>query len=183
MVKTVARTVMAPNFVLVPRSPRRQLSGRVMPVLDSPTRDTAFISVEHTLILRSLEGYFAASPALKDDFEFLARSLGFFEVIDKDKTCLAVFRAITEKSLAGKMVSSSGLGRQLSISRGSVIHHVRTLLDRGLLTKKGRFYLLRGPTLSLTIATLREETDRALDRLGKTAERIDGKLSPTTGVH
>jgi DNA-binding IclR family transcriptional regulator len=83
--------------------------------------------------------------------EKLAFSLGFFEPIDKQKKCLAVFLAIVSLSRMGRGISSTTLSRQLGLSRGSTLNHLGTLMHRGLVIKKGRHYQLRGANLEATL--------------------------------
>lgn len=127
------------------------------------------------LVLRPLE--LARELPTEIAWEKFAHSLGFFEPIDKQKKCLLIFKTLVLESKKGKWVSSSALSKKLRISRGSVINHLRTLLARGLVAKKGRYYALRYPSLEETLSAMENDILANLGRLKKVSQALDDQLS------
>lgn len=167
---------------LVPLAPNFHLNSRFRQHdLKNPdywqARDAEFSTkpLKKELVLRPVELSRELSKEMA--WEKLATALGFYEPIDKQKKCLVIFQTLVEDSKKGKWVSSSALSKKLRMSRGSVINHLHTLLARGLVAKKGRYYALRYPSLEETLSAMEEDTVTHLSRLKKVAQALDEQLS------
>ena len=67
-----------------------------------------------------------ATADVERDFEWICRSFGFLESRDKQKTAYRIFRDIVEAARNNKGVSSDELAEKLSLSRGTMIHHLKS---------------------------------------------------------
>ncbi len=113
---------------------------------------------------------------LESDFDWMCKTLGFFEPIDKDKTASSVFREIVSSTCRGKPLSSTEIAERVRMSRGSVINHLNNLMKSGLIVKDGRLYYARSKSIYRTIQEIEEDIDRVFRRIEKTAKRIDKKF-------
>jgi len=116
------------------------------------------------------------SSEFDEEFNFICRSLGFFEEIDKDKTASAIFREIVKNYEKGTLLSSTDLAKKVSMSRGSVINHLNNLINAGLVIKHGRFYIPRSKSVLRTLREVEEDIERIFRRMEETARRIDNSF-------
>jgi predicted transcriptional regulator len=113
---------------------------------------------------------------LNDELQWFGNSLGLFGKRDKDKSCFRVFIELLKGSRMKRPFSSDELAFQLSLSRGTVMHHVNKLMESGLVINNNNRYFLRVDSLEEMIAELKRDLDRTCDSLRKVASEIDEKL-------
>ena len=116
------------------------------------------------------------SDDLEKELDWICRSLGFFEPIDRSKTASNVFKEIVFAAEKGKPLSSTELSKKVGMSRGSVINHLNNLMRSGLVVRHGRFYLPRSRSIFRTIQEIEEDIDRVFQRMKKTAKEIDAEF-------
>lgn len=121
-----------------------------------------------------------------DLLQWLGRSLGLFGLRDRDRSCFRLFIELLKSGRDGKGggkgeargLSSDELAYRLRLTRGTVVHHLGTLMDAGLVVKSGSSYLLREDSLASLVDELREDLVRACDDLHAVAEEIDRAIRP-----
>ena len=123
------------------------------------------------IVIRRIERPFRPSP--ESEFEWICRSLGFFEAIDRDKVAAHIFRQIVAATENGKPVTSTDLAEKVGMSRGSVVNHLNNLQRSGLVVRSGRHYLSRSRSMVRTIEEIEEDIDRIFAKMKKTAKEID----------
>ena len=134
-------------------------------VIESPGR------ASFKIVIRRIERPFSSS--IDDEFDWLCRTLGFFEAIDREKTAANIFRAVVKATEEGKLLSSSEIAEQVKMSRGSVVNHLNNLQRSGLVVRHGRHYLARSRSMFRTIEEIEEDIDRIFAKMKKTAKEID----------
>ena len=122
------------------------------------------------LMIRRIE---RPSHSAEEEFNWLCKSLGFFEPIDKDKTASQVFRQIVMSTETGKGISSTQLSELVEMSRGSIINHLNNLQEAGLIEREGRFYKTRASSVSGTIDELEADVMLVFQQMRKIAQEID----------
>ena len=127
--------------------------------------------VSFKIVVKRVEKPF--SHDLEDDLEWICRSFGFFEPIDRSKTASGIFKEIVFAAEKNKPISSSLLAEHVKMSRGSVINHLNNLLRSGLIVKQGRTYLPRSRSMFRTIEEIEEDIDRIFAKMKKAAKEID----------
>ena len=126
------------------------------------------------ILIRKVERPF--SNDLDSQFDWICKSFGFFEEIDKEKTASSIFREIVSATEKRKLLSSTELAMKVEMSRGAVINHLNRLQKSGLVVKEGRFYASRSSSMLRTIREIEEDIDRIFSRMEETARRIDKKF-------
>ncbi|MEW5896889.1 MAG: ArsR family transcriptional regulator [Nanoarchaeota archaeon] len=115
-----------------------------------------------------------------EDIEWLCDSFGFCQGRDIENIATQVIKeVITYKKSCredGDLLSSEILANELGISIGRVNHHLRNLIDFGLLEREKRVILLRGGTLTAAVREIRKDTERILDEIEFIAAEIDKNL-------
>lgn len=117
-----------------------------------------------------------AKPSINDKLQWLANSLGLFNLRDKDNSCFRVFIELIKAAKANKQITSDELAYNLSLTRGTIVHHLNKLMDAGLIIEKKNRYFLRVSNLKQLIAEVERDVDQTLGELKKIANEIDEQL-------
>jgi len=123
------------------------------------------------IVIKRVERPF--SPNFDKEFEWLCRSLGFLEPIDRGKTASSIFREVVVATDHGKPLTSSQIADRVKMSRGSVVNHLNNLQRSGLIVRQGRHYLARSRSMFRTIEEIEEDIDRIFSRMKRIAKDID----------
>lgn len=113
---------------------------------------------------------------LNEELQWFGSSLGLFNLRDRDKSCFRVFIELLKAAKAGTPVSSDQLAERLGLTRATVIHHISTLMEKGIVISHGRGYMLREANLKLLVEDLKQDMNRTYDEIAKVAEDLDGFL-------
>jgi len=111
--------------------------------------------------------------SLNDELQWFGSALGLLGERDRDKSCFRIFIELIKALKESGGLSSDELGERLGLSRATVVHHLNTLMERGIIVHQGSRYVMRGPQLSLLVEDIRKDMDRAFAELKKTAEELD----------
>ena len=110
------------------------------------------------------------------ELQWIGSSLGLFNLRDKDKSCFRVFIELLKSSKAKQTLTSDDLALRLSLSRGTIIHHINRLLESGLVIHEGNSYILRVENLTALIEEVEKDIKRACEDLKEVAKEIDERL-------
>ena len=110
------------------------------------------------------------------ELQWLGNSLGLFGNRDKDASCYRMFVVLVRKSRRNQSVSSDDLAEDLHLSRATVVHHLKKLLDSGIVIRQNRGYILREANLSAVIADIKRDTAAMLAEIEDVAKEIDDML-------
>lgn len=113
---------------------------------------------------------------VNQELQWLGSSLGLFNLRDRDKSCFRIFIELLKSAKAKQSMTSDSLASRLSLSRGTIIHHINKLLESGLVIHEGNRYTLRVENLKALIEEVEKDLKRACDDLKEVAEDIDGRL-------
>lgn len=113
---------------------------------------------------------------LNEELQWLGTSLGLFNERDRDRSCFRIFLELLKASKARHLLSSDDLAEKLHLSRGTVVHHLRKLIEAGIVINEGKKYLLRQEHLATLIDEIRKDLSRTCDDIIKTAQEIDDAL-------
>jgi len=115
-------------------------------------------------------------PKTKDlnhDLQWFSRSLGLFKSRDKEKSCFRVFMELLKEN----GLSSDEIAFSSNLTRGTVVHHLHSLIESGLVTKRKNKYYLITNNLENLIKELKKEVETTLDNLNETAKFLDKQLN------
>jgi len=110
------------------------------------------------------------------ELQWLGSSLGLFSQRDKDRSCFRIFIELLKSSKENKKLSSDELAYKLNLSRGTVIHHINNLFDKGIVVYEDTKYTMRVSKLVELIEELKKESMKSFDRLINIADKIDKRL-------
>lgn len=110
------------------------------------------------------------------ELQWLAISLGLFNLRDKDKSLFRIFIELLKSTKVNKTMSSDELAYKLHLSRGTVIHHINKLMESGIAVHYRKRYMLRVSSLKELIDEVEKDMIRTCEDLKNVAEEIDEKL-------
>lgn len=113
---------------------------------------------------------------LNEELQWFGNSLGLFNLRDRDKSCFRVFLELLKAAKMRHPLSSDELAINLNLSRGTVIHHINNLVERGMVSQIRTKYVLRQPKLKDLMEDLKRDAEKTYEELGKAAERIDDMM-------
>jgi predicted transcriptional regulator len=126
------------------------------------------------IVVRKIELPNSNNP--REEFQWLCRSFGFFEEIDKDKTAASVFKKLIEAAERNKPLTSTEISEDVGMSRGAIINHLNNLQRAGLIEKQGRHYIARSRNVSTLIDEIESDIDAVFARMRRIAKQIDSEF-------
>jgi predicted transcriptional regulator len=113
---------------------------------------------------------------LDEDIEWVCTSLGFVTPRDQDKTALRILKALIVSAKDNEGLTSEELTDYVKPTIGSVIYHLKKLMNAGLVVKMDSNYELRMNSFLKTIEEMEKEVFIALADIKKIASDIDKKV-------
>jgi len=117
-----------------------------------------------------------AEHNVNQELQWLGSSLGLFNLRDKDKSCFRIFIELLRSAKTKQAMTSDDLASRLSLSRGTIIHHLNRLMESGLVVHEGNRYTLRVENLKALIEEVEKDIKRACEDLKEVAKEIDERL-------
>ena len=117
-----------------------------------------------------------AEKNVNQELQWFGTSLGLFNLRDKDKSTFRLFIELLKSTKAHRPLTSDDLAERLSLSRGTIIHHINKLMESGIVVHEGNVYTLRVENLKSLIEEVEKDIKRACDDLKEIAKEIDNKL-------
>ena len=112
---------------------------------------------------------------INEQLQWLGLSLGLFNLRDKDRSCFRIFIQLLKNS-SNDGLTSDEIAEKLSLSRGTVIHHIHKLIDSGMVINERNKYTLRVDSLENLIDELKKDMERTYSDIEEIAKEIDKKL-------
>ncbi|MBU0456649.1 MAG: HTH domain-containing protein [Nanoarchaeota archaeon] len=113
---------------------------------------------------------------INDELQWLGNSLGLFNLRDKDSSCFRIFITLVRKSKRNEIISSDDIAERLSLTRGTVVHHLTKLMESGIVIREKKGYLLRENRLHNIIKNIKRDLENIFEELEDVAKDIDQKL-------
>jgi predicted transcriptional regulator len=115
-------------------------------------------------------------PDLDKDIDWICKSLGFVSSRDFEETASKIFNVIIKARSKNMELTSEQISKQINVTRGAIMHHLKLYIDSGLITQKKTKYVLRTRSIEKTIDEIELDILRVLDNIKKMAKEIDEKL-------
>ena len=117
-----------------------------------------------------------AEHNINQELQWFGSSLGLFNLRDRDKSCFRIFIELLKSAKSDEPLTSDELALRLSLSRGTIVHHVNKLMESGIVIHHGNRYNLRVENLKSLIEEVEKDIKRACDDLKAVAKEIDERL-------
>ncbi len=113
---------------------------------------------------------------LNAKLQWFGQTLGLFNPRDKDSSCFRVFIELLKAAKFKAPLSSDDIAFRLSLSRGTVVHHITKLMESGLVIAQGNRYMLRVNSLDMLAKELQKDAERSFLTLREVAQDLDKDL-------
>lgn len=113
---------------------------------------------------------------VNEELQWFSKSLGLFGPRDKEKSLFRVFLELLKASKRKKGLTSDDIALKANLSRGTVIHHLNTLAEEGLIQQQGNKYMLRVHNLEALVEEIHKEIGTVFEELKEAAEELDEAL-------
>ncbi len=110
---------------------------------------------------------------VEDDLFWLCNSFGLSSGRDVENTSTRIVMSMLDRISDNEEVTSKMIADALGIKLSRVNHHLRSLIDSGLVYRKKRALCLRGGSLRAAVQEMRRDSERMFDDLEKIAAEID----------
>lgn len=134
--------------------------------------------VSQQIVLRQLDK--PRQKRLPEDVFWLCDSFGFAAGRDVEQMASRIVLDVLQKHAGEQRISSEQIADDLTVSHARVNHHLRNLIDSGLLYREKKLIFLRGGSMKSAVQELRKDANRILDDLERMAEEVDGAVGLKT---
>ncbi len=110
------------------------------------------------------------------DLQWLGDSLGLFSLRDKDSSCFRVFITLVRRAKRQEAITSDDIAARLSLTRGTVVHHLHKLMESGIVIREREGYFLRERSLSKVVEDIKQDFARVISEMEEVAKEIDDRL-------
>jgi len=116
---------------------------------------------------------------VQKDIDWFCDSLCLSSGRDTEFTSTKIISDILSKISEHEKVFSEGIAEDLDLKQGLVNHHLRNLIDSGIVIREKKQIFIRGGSLKEAIIEMRREALSMFDNIEKIAEEIDNEI----GIH
>lgn len=130
--------------------------------------------MQQKILIRKLE-----KPKEKDvetDINWVVESFGWSSGRDTEETATRIVESLLKKFADRVAVQTNMIADDLDMSNHRINHHIRNLIDSGVLYRKGREIYLRGGSVKEAVEEMRKDANRIFDEIEEIAEEIDDTL-------
>lgn len=110
---------------------------------------------------------------VKDEVKWVCDSLGLMSGRDLDDISFKIMYELLDLFSEDNLISTDEVARSLKIESPRVNHHVRSLMESGIILREKRKIALRGGSLSAAIEEMRRDSDMMFARLLEVSKKID----------
>jgi len=113
---------------------------------------------------------------LEDDIRWLCDSFGLSSGRDTENMATRIVMDMLRMLAEEDKVTSESIADNLDVRLARVNHHLRNLIDSGMIYRRKRLLCLRGGSLKAAVQEMRKDSERIFDELEVMAEEIDRKM-------
>lgn len=118
-------------------------------------------------------------PARRDineEIQWFSNTLGLFSERDKEKSKFRVFLELLKSAKQKKGLSSEQIAQRSDLSRATVIHHINSLIESGVVVYQAGKYTLRVHNLEELVVQIQRDIFEIFKDLKDMAEELDREL-------
>ncbi|MBD3252914.1 ArsR family transcriptional regulator [Candidatus Pacearchaeota archaeon] len=113
---------------------------------------------------------------ISDELKWICESLGLMAGRDVEDTSFRIMKELLNEFRTKTIVPTECLVRSLKMEAPRINHHIRNLMETGILSRKKRKITLKGGSLSAAIEEMKRESDRMFERILEVSKKIDDRF-------
>ncbi len=110
---------------------------------------------------------------VQSEVKWICQSLGFTSGRDTENTSFKIMYEMLTQFKKNDIVATEEIAKSLHIEAPRVNHHIRNLMETGIVFREKRKVALRGGSLSAAIEEMKRDSDRMFENLMDVAKKID----------
>lgn len=110
-----------------------------------------------------------------DEVKWICESLGFIEGRDTSQNSFNILNELLRQSSKRELISTEDLANSLKIEAHTINHHIRNLMDFGIVCREKRKIKLRNKNLTFSIQEMKRDSDILFKRVIEISKKIDKK--------
>ncbi|MCM2325191.1 MAG: ArsR family transcriptional regulator [Candidatus Woesearchaeota archaeon] len=114
--------------------------------------------------------------SINDELQWFFDSLGILGNRDKNKSCFRTVIVLLKNLRQGDGLTSDEIAERVQLSRGTVVHHLHSLMNAGVVVSNRSRYMLRVENLKKLIDEIEDDLYKTMAELKQVAEEIDKRL-------
>ena len=127
-----------------------------------------------TITIKDLD--FPGNKGSKSEIKWICNSLGLIEGRDTEDISFKIMNELLGNFSKNKIIATESIAEELSLEAPRINHHIRSLIDSGILYRDKRKVRLRGGSLTRAIQEMKRDSDKLFDRLLEISGNIDKKM-------
>ncbi|WP_342305649.1 winged helix-turn-helix transcriptional regulator [Methanolobus sp. ZRKC5] len=114
---------------------------------------------------------------LEEDIHWFCNSFGLSSGRDTENIATQIVHDLLQQiSEREDRVSSDAIAENLDVNLSRVNHHIRNLINAGLVYRQKRALYIRGGSLKAAVQEMRKDSERMFQELEEMAEEIDEQM-------
>lgn len=113
---------------------------------------------------------------IKKDIDWVCDSFGFSVGRDTNYISKKIIHNLLDRLSKNALVSSDIIADDLKTTNSIINHHLRSLINTGIIYREKKGIYLRGGNLKSSIEEMRKDTNRLFDNILEIAQEIDDAL-------
>lgn len=110
---------------------------------------------------------------VKDEVKWVCDSLGLMSGRDTKNISFKIMYELLELFSEERLISTEEVSESLKIESPTVNHHIRSLMESGIIFREKRKIALRGGSLSAAIEEMKRDSDMMFSKLLEVSKKID----------
>ncbi|WP_321428743.1 ArsR family transcriptional regulator [uncultured Methanolobus sp.] len=114
---------------------------------------------------------------LEEDIRWFCNSFGLSSGRDTENVATQIVLDLLQQlAESQEKISSDIIAQSIEVNQSRVNHHIRNLINSGLIYREKRGLYLRGGSLKAAVQEMRKDSDRIFQELEEIAEEIDEQM-------
>lgn len=111
-----------------------------------------------------------------DEIKWICESFGFIEGRDTSQNSFNILNELLKQFSKKELVSTKNLKNSLKIKSHTINHHIRNLVNSGIIYREKRKIKLRGKNLTASIQEMKRDSDKMFEMILEISKKIDEKI-------
>lgn len=114
---------------------------------------------------------------LEEDIRWFCNSFGLSSGRDTENVATQIVLDLLQQLAENQeKISSDIIAKSIEVNQSRVNHHIRNLINSGLIYREKRGLYIRGGSLKAAVQEMRKDSDRIFQELEEIAEEIDEQM-------
>jgi predicted transcriptional regulator len=119
----------------------------------------------------------SSNKSIKEEIEWICDSLCLSNGRDVEGISLKIMQGLLDLFSKNELVSTEEISKNLGIKPHVINHHIRKLMESGIIFRKKRKIALRGGSLSGAIEEMKEDSDAIFDKLLNISKIVEKEIN------